>query len=440
MSRSRRLGATTALPAAALAAALVLAPTTAFAAEGDPVAVDAPAADAAPTGAPVAVDPTTVAPTPTDAPATSTGDAGAVTSGDGATGASGSGATPADTDAPTGDDARPADDAASEDETAVAPGPVETSAPAEVAEVSPADEVPVDEPVVYGDDFQIHPGMAVSVFPFGFTPGDLVTAEVAGDDVEDGDGWSSLSPLEVFDADGAATFFVTAPADLPVGGTVTVTVSDEHGRVASTDFAVTTFAPAPHLEAPTDATAGVVTIAGENGVAGGYAFVEVYDAEDLPTDEEPLLRAAAADEPADELEAIPVDVDPVPYETSGGAVTLVPVDATGRFAARFVLPAGDFAAEAFSFDAAQTTVSGFSDTVLLSVAPAVTAPVVSTPGSVAPAATPVRPVVAATPTRPSSLAYTGSDPSGALGWAVASVLAGAGALVAGRLRLRLRRR
>jgi hypothetical protein len=455
MSRSRRLGAATALPAAALAAALVLAPTTAYAAEGDPAPVDASATGTAPTGtdstgsdstgsdstvgaaAPVAVDPTT-----TDSPATSTGDGGAVTSGDDATGASGSGASPAEADVAGGDDAEPTDAEPTDDETAVAPGPVETAAPAEVA---PADEVPVDEPVVFGDDYQIHPGTAAPVYPFGFTPGDRVTARVTGDDVEGDDGWITLSPSEVFDADGAATFFVTAPADQPVGGTVTVTVSDEHGRVASTDFVVTVFAPAPHLEAPTGATAGVVTIAGESGVAGGYAYVEVFDAEDFPTDDEPLQQAAAADEPADELDPVLVDVDPVPYETSGGAVTIVPVDATGHFSARFVLPAGDFAADAVSFDGTQTTISDFSDTILLSVAPAVTAPVASAPGTAAPgttapAALPVRPVAAVTPARSSSLAYTGSDPSGALGWAVASVLAGAGALVAGRLRLRLRRR
>lgn len=435
MSRSRRLGAATALPAAALAAALVLAPTTAFAAEGDPVAVDAAAADAAAADA---------------AAPTSTGEGEAVTSGGDATSASGSGATPAEAGVATGDDAEPDQAAPVDEATAAAPGPVEMATPAEVgpADEAPADEAPVDapvdepvdEPVVYGDDFQLHPGMAAPVFPFGFTPGDLVTAEVGGDDVGDGDGWISLSPLEVFDADGAATFFVTAPADLPLGGTVTITVSDEHGRVASTDFVVTAFAPAPHLEAPTGATAGVVTIAGEDGVPGGYAFVEVFDAEDLPTDDEPLERAAAADEPAAELDPAVVDVEPVPYETSGGAVTIVPVDATGRFAARFVLPAGDFAADAFSFDGTQTTVSDFSDTILLSVAPTPTVPVASTPGSVTPAALPVRPVAAVTPARSSSLAYTGSEPSGALAWAVASVLAGAGALVAGRLRLRPRRR
>jgi hypothetical protein len=50
----------------------------------------------------------------------------------------------------------------------------------------------------------------------------------------------------------------------------------------------------------------------------------------------------------------------------------------------------------------------------------------------------VRPVAAVTPARATSLAYTGSEPAGALTWALGAVLAGAGALVAGRLRLRRR--
>ena len=423
MSRSRRLGAATALPAVALAAVLVLAPATAFAAEGDPVEVGATTgSDATTTVAPTEA---AVTPATTDASVPSTGTDAIVPSDQDATSASGSETAPADTDAPV-DDPAPADAA-----------PVETAAPAEDA---PADEAPIaSEPVVFGDDFEAHPGTVLTVRAVGFTPADPVTVTVTGDGVPSDADWASVPRFLVYGLDdGSASTFVSIPADFPVGGVVTVTFSDAHELAASADFDVTPFAAAPHLEPPVDATAGVVTVSGENAVPGGYALVELYDAEDAPIDDEPTQFAAAADEPGDEVEPVLVDVDPVPYETTGGAVTVVPVDATGRFSARFVLPAGDFAADALTFDADQTTFSDFSNTVVFSVAPAVTVPAATNPGTVAPAALPVRPVAAVTPARATSLAYTGSEPAGALTWALGAVLAGAGALVAGRLRLRRR--
>lgn len=423
MSTSRRLGAATALPAVALAAVLVLAPATAFAAEGDPVEVGATTgSDATTTVAPTEA---AVTPATTDASVPSTGTDASVPSDQDATSASGSETAPVDTDAPVAVT------------TPVAAAPLETAAPTEVA---PADEAPIaSEPVVFGDDFEAHPGTVLTVRAVGFTPADPVTVTVTGDGVPSDADWASVPRFLVYGLDdGSASTFVSIPADFPVGGVVTVTFSDAHELAASADFDVTPFAAAPHLEPPVDATAGVVTVSGENAVPGGYALVELYDAEDAPIDDEPTQFAAAADEPGDEVEPVLVDVDPVPYETTGGAVTVVPVDATGRFSARFVLPAGDFAADALTFDADQTTFSDFSNTVVFSVAPAVTVPAATNPGTVAPAALPVRPVAAVTPARATSLAYTGSEPAGALTWALGAVLAGAGALVAGRLRLRRR--
>ncbi|MBF4602251.1 hypothetical protein ITJ55_15705 [Frigoribacterium sp. VKM Ac-1396] len=440
MSRSRRLGAATALPAAALAAALVLAPTTAYAAEGDPAAVDAPAtgtssSDVSPTdvsstgdtttGAAVTVSgdasPAVVEPAGPDAEA----DAPA-TPATGATGASGSSDEATDSAAPEAD------------------APAESSTPTPV--VAPTDVVVdavVDDLGVFIPVNAAHPGQAFPVFAQGFTPGDVVDVTVSGDDVPAEADYVSFDGSSTFDEDGATEFSVELPATFAVGGVVTVTVTDESGLSTSSDVPVTASVPAPELTVPVGATAGIVTVTGEDGIPGGYALVEVYDADELITElPDPSLDAdpsSDAEPTGDEITfEIPVDVDPVPYEVSGSASALVPVDADGRFSARFVLPAGDFATDAYTFDADLTTESEFSDAVVFSVAPAVTAPVATTPGTTAPAALPVRPVAAVTPARSSSLAYTGSDPSGALGWAVASVLAGAGALVAGRLRLRRR--
>ncbi|KQS16370.1 hypothetical protein [Frigoribacterium sp. Leaf186] len=430
MSRSRRLGAATALPAAALAAALVLAPTTAFAADGDPAAVDGaastgsvPAAEAAPTE----TGPATETPA-ADEPAAPAADTDEVVASDGdATGASGSSA---------GTDG----DATGHDTTPVGVVPVETAAPAEVA---PADEEPVaDGPRVSSFDGAVRPGQGTDVYAEGFTPGDLVHVTVVGADPAD----DVVSPLRPrFDEDGLAQLTVLLPEDFPAGVVVTVTISDDHDRSASTDLEVLEFVPAPRLEVPDGATAGVVTVTGDGGIPGGYALVEVFDGDTPLTDQftgDPAHDEQLGTEPAAPVDspAIDVDVDPVPYETSGYASAAVSVDSSGRFSARFVLPAGDFATDAFTIDADLTNQSDFSGALAFSVAPAVTVPVATTPVSAAPTALPVRPVAAVTPARSSSLAYTGSDPSGALGWAAASVLAGAGALVAGRLRLRLRRR
>lgn len=459
MSRSRHLTAGTALPAAALAAALVLAPTAAFAVDGDPVAADAPGASSAET--PVTpVGDETVEPTATGTDAIAT-DAG------GATSASGSAEGPRDT---ASVDAPPVatDPAPAPAETV--PAPVEPTASAdEVPAEAPEDEVPSsDGPFVFGEEGALYPGTAATVYGIAFTPGDLVSVEVSGEGVDEGIEYVRLAGSDVFDADGSIEFSVELPEGFPIGGVVTVTVSDEHDLSTSTDFDVALLGPTPRLEVPVGATAGVVTITGENALPGEYVFVDLYDAEDAPVDEGPVdgepvevgpLRLAAdepdagepdagepgAGEPGDGEsgdEGVPVDVEPVPYETTGGAATIVAVDAAGRFAARFVLPAGDFAIDAVTFDDEQTTMSSFSEPVYFSVAaaatPVVTAPVV-TPAGTVPAASTVRPLRAtASAVRASSLAYTGSEPSGAAAWALGAIVAGAGALVAGRLRPRRR--
>lgn len=426
MSRSRRLGAATALPAVALAAALVLTPATAFAAEGDPLAADATTS----TDATAAVAPTetTVTPATTDASAAPTGTDETVPSDGDATSASGSETAPADTDAPV-DAPTPADAA-----------PVETAAPAEVA---PADEAPVaDVPQVSSFDGAVRPGQGTDVYAEGFTPDDIVHVTVTADGAPIDDDSVFLLKSR-FDEFGYAQFTILLPEDFPTGGTLAVTVADDNGRSAASDLAVLEYVPAPVLDVPVGATAGVVTVNGVGGIPGGYALVEVFDGDTPLTDQftgDPAHDEQLGTEPDVSADApgFDVDVDPVPYETSGYASAVVPVDTAGRFSARFLLPAGDFATDALTIDADLVNESDLSGALAFSVAPAVTVPTAATSGTVAPAALPVRPVAAVTPARATSLAYTGSEPSGALTWALGAVLAGAGALVAGRLRLRRR--
>lgn len=451
MSTSRRLGAATALPAVALAAALVLTPATAFAAEGDPVSTDAPTGTSTPTDSTSADSTSATAVTvPGDAspavPEQAGPDAPAVAP-----------ATPASGATDTSGSSEGTTHAASPE----ADAPVET--PASTQEVAPAGaaaDVVVDDLFVLIPVTAAHPGQAFPVVAQGFTPGDVVDVTVSGDGVPADADYVSFDDSPVFDEDGSTVFWVELPATFAVGGVVTVTVTDGSGLSTSSDVPVTASVPAPALVAPVGATAGVVTVNGQNGIPGGYALVEVYDADDLVTDlPDPSTDAPSPDadpttepdpsadpDPTSDAEPtgdeiafeISVDVDPVPYEVSGSATAVVPVDADGRFAARFVLPAGDFATDAYTFDADFTTESDFSEAVVFSVAPAVVVPAVTTPGTVAPTALPVRRVAAVTPTRATSLAYTGSEPSAALTWALGAVLAGAGALVVGRLRLRRR--
>ncbi|WP_277959727.1 hypothetical protein [Frigoribacterium faeni] len=447
MSTSRRLGAATALPAVALAAALVLTPATAFAAEGDPVSTDAPAGTSTPTDS-TSADPTsaTAVTVPGEAspavPDQAGPDAPAVTP-----------TTPASDATDTSGSSEEATDAVAAEVDA----PVETSASTqEVAPAGAAADVVADDLFVLIPVTAAHPGQAFPVVAQGFTPGDVVDVTVSGDGVPADADYVSFDDSPVFDEDGSTVFWVELPATFAVGGVVTVTVTDGSGLSTSSDVPVTASAPAPALVAPVGATAGVVTVNGQNGIPGGYALVEVYDADDLVTDlPDPSTDAPSPDadpttepDPTSDAEPtgdeiafeIQVDVDPVPYEVSGSATAVVPVDADGRFAARFVLPSGDFATDAYTFDADFTTESDFSEAVGFSVAPAVVVPAVTTPGTIAPTALPVRRVAAVTPSRATSLAYTGSEPSTAVTWALGAVLAGAGALVAGRLRLRLRRR
>ncbi|KQO46222.1 MULTISPECIES: hypothetical protein [unclassified Frigoribacterium] len=443
MSRSRRLGAATALPAVVLAAALVLTPATAFAADGDPVAAEA-TTDAT-TGTTTTGDSTSVSAVAVP------GDASPAAAEPAGPGAQAVAPATLPTDVP---DATGSSEDASDAAAPEVDAPVETSAPTrEVAPTEVATDMVVDDLFVFIPVNAAHPGQAFPVFAQGFTPGDVVGVTVSGEGVPADADYVTFDDSPVFDEDGSTVFFVELPATFAVGGFVTVTVTDGSGLSSSSDVPVTTSVPAPALTAPVGATAGVVTVNGQNGVPGGYALVEVYDADELVTDlPDPSTDApsdadpSAEPDPASDAEPtgdeiafeIPVDVDPVPYEVSGSATAVVPVDADGRFAARFVLPVGDFATDAYTFDADLTTESDFSAAVVFSVASAATVPVTTTPSTVAPAALPVRRVAAVTPTRATSLAYTGSEPSGALTWALGAVLAGAGALVAGRLRLRRR--
>lgn len=426
MSRSRRLGAATALPAVALAAALVLTPATAFAADGDPVAADA--TTGTDTTTTVAPTETTVTPATTDASALSTGTDVTVPSDEDATSAF-------ESVEATGDSTTTTDDTAPD-----GIAPVETAAPAPVAA---ADEEPiVDVPQVSSFDGAVRPGQGTDVYAEGFTAGDLVHVTVTADGAPVDDEFVFLLKPR-FDEFGYAQFGILLPEDFPTGGTLTVSVTDDSGRSAASDLAVLEYVPAPVLEVPVGATAGLVTVNGTGGVPGGYALVEVFDGDTPLTDQftgDPAHDEQLGTEPDVSADApgFEVDVDPVPYETSGYAAAVVPVDTAGRFSARFVLPAGDFATDALTIDADLANESDFSGALAFSVAPAVTVPTATTPGTVAPAALPVRPLAAVTPARATSLAYTGSEPSGALTWALGAVLAGAGALVAGRLRLRRR--
>lgn len=464
--------------AAALSAALVLAPVAAFADEpastspapaetgaptptdaetgtapGDTTSTDAPPADTAPVEAapgdatPVEVAPveavpgnTTVGTRPPVATAAEPAPAGSTPSATPSTGAA-----PTATPSPTGD------------------GTVVVVEP----DVVPAVDI---YPTV------AHAGGSSTVYVDDFTGGDPVSVRVDGDAVEADDVFTVLpweSPF-TFDPTGSALFDVVIPDDLPLGDLV-VTVSDAHGVSVSADLAVTPPLPVPTVTVPQDAAAGVVTISGAGAQPGSAAFIVVGDPADLaegfgsavggstgstvswsvegsgltadeadPSDpagdeamrvgDDIVVTKEQADDPASGL----YDTEPVPYDaTDGPAQALVPVAADGTFAARFVLPEGRFSTTASTIDletgdaSDQSALASFSVAAASAVLPAapVATPVAATGGV----------VVVGRSDRAGRLAYTGTDGSGT-GAAIAAglLLLGGGLVAAARLRVRRR--
>jgi hypothetical protein len=432
MTTSHRLR--TSAGAAALAAALVLVPTAAF-------ADDAPAAPVAVPDATPAVEAPAVA--PADAPASDP------------------------SGAPT-DASAPAPVAVAVDVDAVAAAPSAPAAPQAEAPATPATPstrgagtvvVVAPETAPYVEVFPgaAHPGSTFSVYVQGFTPGDVVSARVDGDAVSPDDVFT-VYPAQlpfVFDSDGTAFFDVEVPADLPLG-TLTVAVSDAHGLTSSTEVSVTAPIPAPVVVAPVGATAGVVTVSGSGGLPGQAALVVVGDhdvveegfgtasASDVPSsadgaraDVSSLVTTTAAQAEADP-EEIPYDDEPVEYSPEDGAATaLVPIAADGTFSARFVLPAGDFATTALAIDTETSDTSLPADVARFTVAAAAAPVVVPAAPAAAPAAVPVNTVVA---TRGGSLAYTGTETTLPAGVAAAALLLGAALMTTARLRRRVSRR
>jgi len=412
MTTTRRARAC-ALPAAALAAALLLTPAAAHAAEGDIAAEDATALQAVvPQPVPSAEEVPTVVPTAAAAPA-------------------------------------PAPD-----------------------QVAPDVEAEADDGVETGSTFVTvlggaHPGLPVSVFAEGFEPGDEVDVVVAVDGVvREGVDVISYSRRFIFDGDGVASFEVVVPDDVVPGSVLTIRIADHSGVSAEIDLPVTAPLPVPLVSAPVGATAGVVAVRGTGALPGGIALVEVADA-DLLGEEggaaedgpEALLgegsglvtgaagtssRVAAAEgSDAVDEEPILVDTEPVPFDEEwGGASALAAVAGDGSFEARFVLPAGDYVTLAASSDAELTDISEWSDLEAFSVAaapvpevvPSPAAPAAGVPAGVAPAASVSRPAA----TRPAALAHTGDD---AAPWAMLAggLLAAGGVLLTGRRLLRSRR-
>ena len=411
MTTTRRARAC-ALPAAALAAALLLTPAAAHAAEGDIAAEDATALQAVvPQPVPSAEEAPSAAPTA---------------------------AVPAPAPAPD----------------QVAPD-VEAGADAEAGSTFVT---------VLG---AAHPGLPVTVFAEGFEPGDEVDVVVAVDGVvREGVDVISYSRRFLFDGDGVTSFEVVVPDDVVPGSVLTIRIADRSGVSAEIDLPVTAPLPVPLVSAPVGATAGVVAVRGTGALPGGIALVEVVDADLLGEEDgafegrsETLLgegsdlvagaagtfsRVAAAEgsEAVDEGPIL-VDTEPVPFdEERGGASALAAVAGDGSFEARFVLPAGDYVTLAASSDAELTDISESSDLEAFSVAaapvpavvPAPAAPAAGVPAGVAPAASVSRPAA----TRPAMLAHTGDDVTP---WALVAggLLAAGGVLLTGRRLLRSRR-
>jgi hypothetical protein len=434
MPRSHRLR--TGAGAAALVAAMVLAPTAALAAE-------TPTGEA-PTDV-VSVAPAVETPTdttivvPTDAPTTVP--------------------SPAD-DAPSTSvvldpvDATPAPAEETAPSTAPSPTPNAPAAPATPAPTSVV-IVPDESAGPSIDVFfpAVSPGDAVTVDADDFTPGASVDVAVEGDAVTETTRFivHTVDDPFVVDSDGYANFTMDIPADLALG-TLTLTVTDSTGLSASAEIEVRAAVPAPVVTAPVDATAGVVTITGRGGVAGAVALVNVIDADQLTEDDfgpaswslgwnslQSSDRAAA-----DPWEGIPFDTEPVEWdEDFGFATAITRVESDGTFSARFELPAGDYAVSAtLVLDPESAFFSEDSQLLPFSVGEAAT--VVPAAGETPTAVSPdgnTTVVADGTDRRDDrgTLAYTGADQGLWIAGAAALLALGTALIAAPRLRRRFGR-
>jgi len=431
VTTSRRTRAC-ALPAAALAAALVLTPAAAFAADGDVPASSSAVDESAEATAPVSPAVDELAPEPTD---------------------SGVGQVAAD-EAPEAPEAsEPGGSAGDVEEAPAAPSavaPTQAAVPEQAPELAPGDggdEVVIDEPAVFSmDGGVLHPGFAQFFGTSGFTPGDLVGVTVTGSEGQDLSEWAQTIDGLGFAVDGDAYFTVLVPVGFAAPGVVTLTVSDESGNQASLAVPVEAFVAAPHLEPPVSATAGVVSIQGQNGEPGQVALVS-SSRFDGPEPDQGVDDGAAEEADGVELVTVPdgevraerpefvTDDAPVTYYPERDLATaLVAIDEDGDFTASFVLPAGEYVSDAAVIRRDGTVLSDFSVPVRFSVSAAVApvVPVVTAP-VVPAAATPVA-VVPVRAARPAGLAYTGSDASAWLALAAGLVAAGSVAVAASRLR------
>ncbi|GAA0965091.1 hypothetical protein [Frigoribacterium faeni] len=442
MSRSHRLR--TGAGTAALVAAIVLAPTTAFAASASDAS--AAPASAAPVETPVEATPS-AEPTPAvETPAVETPAA--------ETPATGTGTDVVLGQRPAAVEPAPA---AETPATAATPAPSATPTPAPTSVVVVPG--PTAEPTVELYSSYVTPGETTTADAYGFTPGDAVTVTVDGPAVTDDTVFTVYSYEKdfVFDSDGYVTFDMDIPADLALG-TITISVSDASGLSTSTDVEVREPIPAPTLVAPSGATAGIVPIVGSDAAPGSAALVLVADADlfedsiafsSLSSDvtapgdgaSAAVARAvAAAEADAEDDEDIPYDTEPVEYDPDFGfALGIVPVAADGTFSVDFDLPEGEYGTSGlFIIEDEFGSMSEASDPALFSVGAAVVAP---TPADPTPGAT--SPVVPAGNTtvvqRPGTLAYTGSEQGAWLAGAAALLALGTALVAAPRLRRRLGR-
>jgi len=449
MPRSHRLRSR-AGAAAALVAAMVLAPTAALAAEA-PATPAAPAAQAPVDVVEVApTDTATTVPTPTEPAETGTGTSVVVGDRPAATPAPASTPTPSATPAP-----------------AATPAPSATPAPASSAP-APSSVVVVpgepSEPELYAMSSITSPGDNVLFFADYFTPGDAVRVDVDGPVVTDSTEFL-VHPGDdrfVFDTEGSTYFDMDIPATLALG-TIVVTVSDQSGLSRSIDMTVREPIAAPTMTAPTGATAGVVSLTGRDAVPGSIASVVLADGgavdefddgavafggavvEPLMADDgSSITRSAAAD--SDDWSEFPYDTEPVVFDPDMMfVVATVPVAADGTFTAEFVVPAGEYVTFAQLLVVENDEDFGLSpasDLVRFAVAEAVATPTpgATTPPVVVPAGNTTVVAGGADERRArGTLAYTGADQGVWIAGAAALLALGTALVAAPRLRRRFGR-
>jgi len=445
MPRSHRLRSR-AGAAAALVAAMVLAPTAALAAQA-PATPAAPAAQAPFDVVEVApTDTSTIAPTPVETAET---------------------AEPAETGTGTGTSVVVGDRPASTPAPAATPAPSATPAPAPSAP-APSSVVVVpgepSEPDLYTLSSITSPGENVMFFADYFTPGDAVKVDVDGPVVTDSTEFF-VHPGDgdfVFDTEGSTYFDMDIPATLALG-TFVLTVSDQSGLSRSIDMTVREPIAAPTITAPTDATAGVVSLTGSDAVPGSIASVVLADGgvvdefDDgavavggavveplMAENESSITRSAAAD--SDDWSEFPYDTEPVTYDPDTMfVVATVPVAADGTFTAEFVVPAGEyvtFAQLLVVVNDEDFVFSPESDLIRFAVAEAVATPTpgATTPPVVVPAGNTTVVAGGADERRVrGALAYTGADQGVWIAGAAALLALGTALVAAPRLRRRFGR-